>query len=135
MDALNRKVFDKRIELIDNEISLCASRNKKISYEDLLEKLGISAEAVRILQPATVDKNRPEIIDFVPNQHGIENFDPKNRLISLRTIGSLKTSGLSSSNNVLAIEDVSMTDRTERTGRASPLNPKNLIKKLNEEKQ
>ena len=58
MDALNRKVFDKRIELIDNEISLCASRNKKISYEDLLEKLGISAEAVRILQPTgKSDKN------------------------------------------------------------------------------
>ena len=92
MDALNRKVFDKRLELVDKEIEISASRNKKISYEDLLEKLGISADAVRILQPATKsDKNVTEINELVVhNQYGIENFDPKNRLISLRAIGSLK---------------------------------------------
>ena len=49
MDALNKKVFDKRIELIDKEIETCSSSNKKISYEDLLEKLGISAEAARLI--------------------------------------------------------------------------------------
>ena len=107
MDSFNKKVFDKRMEMVDKEIEQCAITRRKISYEDMLEKLGITAEAVKMVQPTVKPESKidAEYSDFPLYQHGIENFDPKNRLLSLRTIGSLKSNLFLKSKEVLAIED------------------------------
>ena len=82
MDPTNKKLLDKRLEIVDQEISQDPS--KKPRFEDLLEKAGGSAEAVKLYQPPKNDQEPAEQVGF-----GIENFDPKNRLVSLRNIGNL----------------------------------------------
>ena len=48
-DTLNKKVFEKRLQQVDNEIERCGtSKNRKLCYEDLLEMVGISAEVAKL---------------------------------------------------------------------------------------
>ena len=65
----------------------------------MLEKVGISAETARMGPKADSSLRKPyqdDINDFpgLINHYGIQNFDPKNRLIALRTVGSLKKSSV-----------------------------------------
>ena len=48
-DAGNKKMYEKRMELIDKEIESCAlDKEKKLEYEDLLEKIGVTADAAKV---------------------------------------------------------------------------------------
>lgn len=129
--------MEKRLELVDKEIEYCAkTRNRKICYENLLEIAGIPAEAAKFNQG--IGKSEKKDKDFTEvYAHGIENFDPKNRLLSLRSVGSLKNITHQKQNSAMNIQNQNeLLDQTDQVyNEKPPKDPKNLIKKLNEEKQ
>ena len=58
MDQTNKKILEKRLSIVDQEIQ--SDQTKKPRFEDLLEKVGASGEAAKLYQPSKAEHEGAE---------------------------------------------------------------------------